>query len=197
MIKLYGKIGLSLIVLLLVFSNCEAEDNFNALRKKAVQGDADAQVQLGDMYKDGQGVEQNYTEAMKWFKLAADQGDTDAQFSIGLLYFMGEGLQQNYALAAQWFQKAADQGHIDAMVNTGGTYKDGKGVAKDKVKAFAYWTAALTLNDDKDANFNMLGILPEMTVEEIRDARQQAKEILDHCCPEWSKKASQVIINTN
>jgi hypothetical protein len=43
----------------------------------------------------------------------------------------------------------------------------------------------------------MLGILTEMTLEEIREARLQAKEILDHCCPEWSKKAKSVKINTN
>lgn len=87
MIKQYGKVGLSLIVLLLVFSNCEAEENFDVLRKKAVQGDTDAQVQLGNLYKEGQGVEQNYKEAMKWYQKAAEQGTSDAQHAIGGMYY--------------------------------------------------------------------------------------------------------------
>ncbi|KAG0062061.1 hypothetical protein BGZ90_003274, partial [Linnemannia elongata] len=37
-------------------------------------GDKDAQVALGDMYLDGEGVQQDYQAAMKWFRRAADQG---------------------------------------------------------------------------------------------------------------------------
>jgi TPR repeat protein len=39
-------------------------------RLAAAQGYADAQYDLGTMYKDGQGVPQNYVEAHKWFNLA-------------------------------------------------------------------------------------------------------------------------------
>jgi TPR repeat protein len=31
------------------------------------------------MYDDGTGVEQNYFEAVKWYRLAADQGNASAQ----------------------------------------------------------------------------------------------------------------------
>jgi hypothetical protein len=53
MIKLNEKIGLSLIVMLLVFSPCEADDSFDALLKKADQGHIAAMVNTGGMYKDG------------------------------------------------------------------------------------------------------------------------------------------------
>ena len=43
-------------------------------RPLAEQGDAGAQFNLGQMYGRGQGVAQNYYEAAKWFRLAADQG---------------------------------------------------------------------------------------------------------------------------
>jgi uncharacterized protein len=39
------------------------------------------------MYHDGaEGVPQNYGEALKWFKKAADQGDANAQTGLGLMY---------------------------------------------------------------------------------------------------------------
>src|ERR1035438_5254339 len=41
-----------------------------------------AQVHLGLMYYQGQGVPQDYKEAMRWYRLAADQGDADAQFNL-------------------------------------------------------------------------------------------------------------------
>ncbi len=43
----------------------------------AEQGDADAQNKLGFMYDDGLGVPQDYAEAMKWYRNAAEQGQRD------------------------------------------------------------------------------------------------------------------------
>ncbi|WP_419636494.1 tetratricopeptide repeat protein, partial [Thiolapillus sp.] len=40
----------------------------------AKQGDARAQYALGVLYDNGQGVGQNFKEAMKWFRKAAEQG---------------------------------------------------------------------------------------------------------------------------
>ena len=44
------------------------------LRPLAAQGSAQAQYKLGLMYQAGEGVSQNYAEAAKWFRKAADQG---------------------------------------------------------------------------------------------------------------------------
>ena len=38
-----------------------------------------AQFSLGLLYANGYGVNQDYVEAAKWFRLAADQGHLDAQ----------------------------------------------------------------------------------------------------------------------
>ncbi len=40
----------------------------------AEQGNADAQSILGEMYDDGQGFAQDYAEAVKWYRKAAEQG---------------------------------------------------------------------------------------------------------------------------
>ena len=58
-----------------------------------------AQISLGIMYANGQGVPQDYAEAVKWFRLAADQGDATAQFNLGIMYAKGQGVPQDYAEA--------------------------------------------------------------------------------------------------
>ena len=45
----------------------------------AIEGEAWAQRGLADAYILGQGVVQDYAEAAKWYKLAAEQGDVSAQ----------------------------------------------------------------------------------------------------------------------
>src|SRR5277367_6141684 len=49
------------------------------LRPLAEQGNAVAQLGLGVMYANGQGVPQDYAQAVVWYRKAAEQGDADAQ----------------------------------------------------------------------------------------------------------------------
>jgi TPR repeat protein len=43
----------------------------------------------GYMYRNGYGVEQNYEEAVKWYRLAEEQGHTDAGKRIAKLIELG------------------------------------------------------------------------------------------------------------
>src|ERR1700730_4103544 len=65
------------------------------LRPLAVQGDADAQLLVGFMYQDGEGVQKDSAEAIHWYKLSADQGNKNAQFNMGILYEFGRGVAVN------------------------------------------------------------------------------------------------------
>jgi TPR repeat protein len=65
-------------------------------RKAADQGDAGAQYHLGLLYRNGNGVPQDYAAAVSWFRMAADQGDAAAQYSLGSIYFDGRGAPQDY-----------------------------------------------------------------------------------------------------
>jgi TPR repeat protein len=70
---------------------------------------------LGLLYERGIGVSQNYTEALKRYRLAADQGDAAAQNNLGRLYERGKGVQQSYMEALKWYRLAAAQGDKDAQ----------------------------------------------------------------------------------
>ena len=59
------------------------------------------------MYANGQGVTQDYAEAVKWFKLAAAQGYASAQYNLGLMYANGQGVTQDYVIAHMWSNLAA------------------------------------------------------------------------------------------
>ena len=56
------------------------------LKPLALNGDAGAQTNLGNMYANGQGVVQDDAEAVKWYNLAAAQGVADAQTNLGFMY---------------------------------------------------------------------------------------------------------------
>ena len=65
-----------------------------------------AQFFLGCLYEDGQGVTQDYDEAVKWYSLAAEQGDTMAQCNLGHLYADERTGNQNFIKAHKWFNIA-------------------------------------------------------------------------------------------
>ena len=80
----------------------------------------------------------NFTEAVKWFRQAAEQGDAKAQYNLGWCYARGEGVEPDDFEAAKWYRKAAEQGHSKAQYNLGMCYFKGEGVPKDGEKV-AYW----------------------------------------------------------
>ena len=49
------------------------------LRRAAELGDAEAQITLGSLYMEGEGVPKDEAEAIRWFRQAAKQGDATAQ----------------------------------------------------------------------------------------------------------------------
>jgi uncharacterized protein len=84
------------------------------LRPLAEQGNALAELGLGVMYANGQGVPQDYTQALIWYRKAADQGNDHAQFGLGLIYANGHGVPQDYVRAHMWFNIAAAAAAADA-----------------------------------------------------------------------------------
>ncbi|NRB17508.1 MAG: sel1 repeat family protein [Rhodobacteraceae bacterium] len=66
------------------------------------------------MYDIGEGVLADATEAVRWFRLAADQGNASAQFNLGLMYGNGEGVLADHISAHMWFNIAGGNGDEEA-----------------------------------------------------------------------------------
>ena len=60
---------------------------------------------------------QNFKQAFRWYKAAAEQGERDAQFKLGAMYADGKGIEQNPVNAIKWYKAAATQGHAKAKIH--------------------------------------------------------------------------------
>ena len=116
-------------------------------KAKAERGDAEAQCNLGAIYYQGQGVSQNYAEAVNWFHKAADQGNAIAQYSLGQCYSEGSGVAKDMGEAIKWWRRAAEQGYAEAQCNLGVAYERGWGVTNDATEAAMWYRKAANQGD--------------------------------------------------
>ena len=82
-----------------------ADANINdlaGLRKLAEHGDPAAEFALGARYATGEEVNQDYTEAVRWFSQAADRGHILAQATLGAYYWAGRGVSPDLTKAYFW-----------------------------------------------------------------------------------------------
>ena len=68
-------------------------------------------MRLGIVYSDGEGVPQDYKEAVKWYRRAAEKGYSSAQSFLGFKYWSGQGVIQDFVQAHAWFNVASANGH--------------------------------------------------------------------------------------
>ena len=71
-------------------------------RPLAEQGHSESQFVLGLLYRNGKGVEKDFSKAIKWYLLAAENGHAKAQAKLGYMYVNGEGVNKNYVRAYMW-----------------------------------------------------------------------------------------------
>ena len=107
-------------------------------RPAAIAGDAMAQFNLGQAYKLGRGVPQDMSQALAWFKRAADQGHIEAFDNYGLLLFNMN--QRSEALP--YILKSAERGEARAQYIVGTASFNGDLVTKDWPRAYALMNRA-------------------------------------------------------
>jgi TPR repeat protein len=106
--------------------------------------DAAAMNTRGLDYLNGtNGFAQSDTEAVRWFKMAAEQGDPAGEADLGFMYDAGRGgLAQDYAEAVRWYKKAAEQGNASGEGNLGFMYGHGRGVTQSDTEAVRWYKKA-------------------------------------------------------
>ena len=82
------------------------KEAFEILSPLAANGDDEAQLYLGVMYKNGEWVERDYFKAFNLFKQSAEQGNGSSQIHLAWMYIDGNGVLQDYKQAKYWFQMA-------------------------------------------------------------------------------------------
>ncbi len=107
-------------------------------RTLAVNGDADAQFNMGQAYKLGRGVQADLKQAEDWYRRAALQGHPQAEDNYGLVMFQNGNREQ----ALPWIEKSANRGDPRAQYILGTALFNGDMMAKDWVRAYALMTRA-------------------------------------------------------
>jgi TPR repeat protein len=148
------------LVLAVVSGLAWAQGNVNIedLKVRSGAGERAATRQLAEMYYLGRGgVEQNFSEAARWYERLARQGDPRAQTSLGLMYARGFGVARNMETARKWWNFAAAQNDPGAQYNLGVIYSKGEGVEQDFAQA-AHWLRLAAQRGHIQAQ-NNLGLL--------------------------------------
>jgi TPR repeat protein len=130
------------------------------------------------MYVHGQGVPQDYAEAVKWYRKAADEDFAVAQGNLGTMYALGHGVPQDYAEAATWYRKAADEGFVMGQFSLGTMYAEGHGVPQDCVLAYMWFNLAALQGTFKDAVKARDNVASKMTAPQIAEAQKLARRAL-------------------
>ncbi len=102
----------------------------------------------------------NYSEAMKYYRKAAEEGNADAMYKIGDMYRFGHGMERNKAESEKWYQSAlncyckeTETGNADAMYKIGEMYRLGRGV-KGKTQSEEWYRRAFNAYNKDAENGN-------------------------------------------
>lgn len=107
-------------------------------RQPAIDGDADAQFNMGQAYKLGRGVPPDLKVAEDWYRRAAQQGHLQAEENYGLILFQNGDRQKALPL----IQKSADRGDPRAQYILATALFNGDITKKDWPRAYALMTRA-------------------------------------------------------
>ncbi|WP_127560467.1 tetratricopeptide repeat protein [Nioella ostreopsis] len=124
------------------------------LTARAEAGEASAQLDLGMIYWDGEGVEQDYVRAVQLFRQAAEQGNAIAQSNLAYAYYNAEGVENDDNAAMYWAGLSAAQGDEVAMRLVAFGHYRGRGFPENRAEAARIWAEAANLGDDYSA-YNM------------------------------------------
>jgi len=110
----------------------------DSIIQAAIDGNPEAQNQLGDIYREGAASSQDLKKALFWYRRAADGGDPHGQNNVGSMHLNGLGTASNPEEAVKFYRLAAEQGLPTAQYNLGVRYREGEGIPLDLPEA-AKW----------------------------------------------------------
>ncbi|MBR6481337.1 MAG: SEL1-like repeat protein, partial [Thermoguttaceae bacterium] len=143
------------------------------LRRRAESGDADACYRLGNMYYEGNGVEENGPEAFRWHMRGAELGNAGSACSVASCYMGGDcGVEQDQAKGILWYKKAAEMGDGEAHYLLGMCYLAGYGVKKNEAEGKKWIQKAFEMGyvpDEDDSD-------EEEESAEVAELRRKAEE---------------------
>lgn len=156
-----------------------AVKKINAIKKRARNGDGQAQYELGMHYENPNGERHDYLAAQKWYRAAAGRGQhAGAKYKLGQLYLNGRGVENDLSLALEWFQRSARQGDPRGQFFLGISQRDGWQRRADFIEAYKWFllanrNASLVLGENP--NYDLSVVLAELDAKMSKFDREQAQ----------------------
>lgn len=159
----------------LLVAACNPKDKATQLQEKALQGDAQAAFELGEMHASGVGMPENNTEAVRWYRIAAEKGNIKAQSLLGTAYHRGIGLAADDVQSTQWLSKAADQMDPLAQFQLGEGFESGWTGQRDNAEAYKWYLLSASQGYTK-AQKKVASIENTLTKDQRVDGQKRAME---------------------
>ena len=153
-------------------------DLIDYYKRSALEENADAQYRFGLIYYSGNGVEQNYHEALKWWLKSAEQGHVYAQYGLGMMYLEGKGIHDPRE-AVRWLKKAADQ-DFPAAIESLKLLKESSKYAIYNRKEVINWIKNKAENGQAESHYR-LGVMHEQSNDVEKDFDEASR---------WYKRAA-------
>ena len=87
--------------------------------KLAKVGHPTALFRIGIRHFDGELLQRDTQEGIKWFRRVAEAGEAEAAFNLGVCYSQGDGVEQDTDRAMEYLQKAAELGYAQGFAAIG------------------------------------------------------------------------------
>ena len=138
-------------------------------------GNVDAMNDLGALYYDGRGCEQDYQKAVSYYELAAKHDHRIARENLGYCHYYGRGVPVDYEKAFRYFALGAFEGRTISLYKIGDMYLNGYYVERNPIEAFRIYSRCLEYLPDElateaggsillrlgDCYLNGLGTMPD------------------------------------
>lgn len=160
-------------------NDAEMRSAIDMLTQAATLGHPPAQLQLGELYKLGQGVEQDQAQARGWYERAATGGNVLAMHRAGVMAARGQGGAADLEAAINWFERASRLGLVDSQYNLGAIFYPTAEKSPHQNAGQAYfWYSLAGRNGDTQATSLAAGLARSLSGEERRR--------LDEAVSSWS-----------
>jgi len=152
--------GFACLLLGVIYNNGEhgciedAQKAFGYWRQGATLGNVECMEKVGLCYQKGQGVDQDYTEALKWYEKACEYDSPLAFHQMGAAYDTNGIANLDYQKALEYYQRGYELGNMMCASSLAILYQEGRGVEKNDEIAVQY----LQEGADKEDAFSMMGL---------------------------------------
>lgn len=116
---------------------------FNIMYPMALEGNVQAQGNLGMLYNLGRGVAQDKEKAYWWFSEAAESGSINAINNLAVMYYQGSYVKKDEKQAIKLFETTAKAKNVDAMMMLSEIYHK----QHDETKSFEWLKKAADLGN--------------------------------------------------